>query len=191
MLLLDRRAGDLRREYLATSPPSVVRALCDVRAEPRSWLDGLLALLDAMPTAAVAGTTVVVADGLGERGLHETGRVARLHPDVPVFAPSSGGTGTTGAIFDLLHPFQRTLLVDGKVPEDTWTRVARHWHECYRLSHPPAPREPQDADQEALGPAGRVHPPGQHPGDPQHHDRGRDPWPALGAGPRGRARQLH
>ena len=143
VLLLDRRAGDLRREYLATSPPSVVRALCDVRAEPRSWLDGLLAMLDAMPTAAVAGTTVVVADGLGERGLHETGRVARLHPDVPVFAPSSDGAGTTGAIFDLLHPFQRTLLVDGKVPEDTWTRVARHWHECYRLSHPPAPGNPR------------------------------------------------
>ena len=26
--------------------------------------------------------------------------------------------------------------MDGEVPEDTWTRVARHWHECYRLSHP-------------------------------------------------------
>ncbi len=143
VLLLDRRAEDLRREYLATSPPSVVRALCDVRAEPRSWLDGLLAMLDAMPAAAAARTTVVVADGLEERGLHEAGRVARLHPGVPVFVPSSGGAGTTGAIYDLLHPFQRTLLVDGKVPEDTWTRVARHWHECYRLSHPPAPGNPR------------------------------------------------
>ena len=143
VLLLDCRAEDLRREYLATSPPSVVRALCDVRAEPRSWLDGLLAKLDAMPAAAAAGTTVVVADGLDERGLHEAGRVARLHPGVPVFVQSSGGAGTTGAIFDLLHPFQRALLVDGKVPEDTWTRVARHWHECYRLSHPPAPGNPR------------------------------------------------
>ena len=143
VLLLDRRAEDLRREYLATAPPSVVRALCDVRAEPRSWMDGLLAMLDAMPAAAAARTTVVVADGLGERGLHEAGRVARLHPGIPVFVQSSAGAGAAGAIFDLLHPFQRALLVDGEVPEDTWTRVARHWHECYRLSHPPAPGNPR------------------------------------------------
>ncbi len=143
VLLLDRRAEDLHREYLATSPPSVVRALRDVRAEPRSWLDGLLAMLDAMPAAAAAGTTVVVAETLGERGLHEAGRVARLHPGVAVFVQASGGAGTTGATFDLLHPFQRTLLVNGEVPEDTWTRVARHWHECYRLSHPPAPGNPR------------------------------------------------
>ena len=29
------------------------------------------------------------------------------------------------------------------MPEDTWTRVARHWHECYRLSHPPVPGNPR------------------------------------------------
>jgi hypothetical protein len=139
VLLLDRRAEDLRREYLATSPPSVVRALCDVRAEPRPWIDGLLAMLDAMPPEAAAETTVVVADVRSERGMHEAGRVARLHPGIPIFVQTSEGAGTSGAIFDLLHPFQRALLVDGVVPEDTWTRVARHWHECYRLSHPPVP----------------------------------------------------
>jgi hypothetical protein len=143
VLLLDRRAEDLRREYLATSPPSVVRALCDVRAEPRPWMDGLLAMLDAMPPAAGGATTVVVADALSERGMHEAGRVARLHPGIPIFVQTSEGAGTSGAIFDLLHPFQRALLVDGAVPEDTWTRVARHWHECYRLSHPPAPGNPR------------------------------------------------
>ena len=31
VVLLDRRAEDLRREYLATSPPPMVRALCEVR----------------------------------------------------------------------------------------------------------------------------------------------------------------
>jgi hypothetical protein len=143
VLLLDRRAEDLRREYLATSPPAVVRALCDVRAEPRPWMDGLLAMLDAMPPEAAAETTVVVADALSERGMHEAGRVARLHPGIPVFVQTSEGAGTTGAIFDLLYPFQRALLVDGAVPEDTWTRVARHWHECYRLSHPPVPGNPR------------------------------------------------
>ncbi len=143
VLLLDQRAEDLRREYLATSPSSVVHALCDVRTEPRPWMDGLLAMLDAMPAAAAAGTAVVVADALSERGMHEAGRVARLHPGIPVFVQTSEGAGTTGAIFDLLHPFQRTLLVDGELPEDTWTRVARHWHECYRLSHPPVPGNPR------------------------------------------------
>jgi hypothetical protein len=65
--------------------------------------------------------------------------VARLHPGVPVFVLTSDGAGSTGAIFDLLHPFQRTLLVDGEAVEDTWTRVARHWHECHRLRRPPVP----------------------------------------------------
>ncbi len=143
VLLLDRRAEDLRREFLATSPPSMARTLCDVRAEPRHWMDGLLAMLDAMPPEAAAGTAVVVADALSERGMHEAGRAARLHPVIPVFVQTSEGGGTSGAIFDLLHPFQRALLVDGEVPEDTWTRVARHWHECYRLSHPPAPGDPR------------------------------------------------
>ena len=142
-LLLDRRAEDLRREYLATSPPPMVRALCEVDAEAVSWKDQLLATLDAMPPAASAGTTVIVAETLSERGMHEAGRVARLHPRIPVFVLTSRGAGTSGAIFDLLHPFQRALLVDGQLPEDTWTRVARHWHECYRLSHPPRPADPR------------------------------------------------
>jgi hypothetical protein len=143
VVLLDRRAEDLRREYLATSPPPMVRALCQVDAEAVCWQDRLLATLDAMPPSASAETTVIVAETLGERGMHEAGRVARLHPGIPVFALTSEGAGTGGAIFDLLHPFQRALLVDGQLPEDTWTRVARHWHECYRLSHPPRPADPR------------------------------------------------
>ena len=143
VLLLDQRADDLRREYLATSPAPLVRALCDVTARPGGWQDELLALLDTMPAADADGTTVVVADALTERGMHEAGRVARLHPDIPVFMLTSDGAGTTGAIFDLLQPFQRALLVAGEVPEDSWTRVARHWHECYRLSHPPDAANPR------------------------------------------------
>jgi hypothetical protein len=143
VVLLDRRAEDLRREYLATCPPPMVRALCQVDAEAVSWKDQLLATLDAMPPAAAAETTVIVAETLSERGMHEAGRVARLHPGIPVFVLTSEGAGASGAIFDLLHPFQRVLLVDGRLPEDTWTRVARHWHECYRLSHPPGPADPR------------------------------------------------
>ena len=75
--------------------------------------------------------------------MHEAGRVARLHPDIPVFVLTSDGAGTSGTIFDQLQPYQRALLAGGLVPEDTWTRVARHWHECFRLSNPPAPGDPK------------------------------------------------
>ena len=75
--------------------------------------------------------------------MHEAGRVARLHPAVPVFVLTSDGAGTSDAIFDMLRPFRRALLVDGRVPEDAWTRVARHWHECFRLRHPALPGEPR------------------------------------------------
>lgn len=138
VVLLDRRAEDLRREYRATSPPSISDGPPDVHVQPRPWKDHLLALLDAMTPAEAAETAVVVADLLTEGSMHEAGRVARLHPGIPVFVLSSDGAGVSGAIFDLLQPFQRALLVDGEPPEDTWTRIARHWHECYRLMHPVA-----------------------------------------------------
>ena len=104
VLLLDRRATDLRREFIATTPPPMVRALCDVSAQPTPWRDSVLALLDAMPPEAATDTTVVVADEPGDRGMHETGRVARLHPGVPVVVVTSEREGTTGAIFDRLRP---------------------------------------------------------------------------------------
>ena len=143
VLLLDRRAEDLRREYLATCPPSIVGALPVVTAHPEPWNDQLLALLDPMPPAEATSSAVVVAGSFSEGGMHEAGRVARLHPEIPVFVLTSDRVSTDGAIFDQLQPFQRTLLVDGGVPEDTWTRVARHWHERYRLSHPPVPGDPR------------------------------------------------
>lgn len=49
-------------------------------------------------------TTVLVADDPGERGMHEAGRVARLHPGIPVFVVTPDSEGTSGAIFDLLPP---------------------------------------------------------------------------------------
>lgn len=141
VLLLDQRAEDLRREYLATSPPPVAQALPAIRTEPSPWQGALLGMLDAMTPATAAHTAVVVADVLSEGSMHEAGRVARLHPYTPVFVLTSDGGGTSGAIFDQLQPYQRALLVGGQVPEDTWTRVARHWHECFRLRNPPAPGE--------------------------------------------------
>jgi hypothetical protein len=138
VVLLDQRADDLRREYLATAPQSMTAALPAVRVQRSPWKDHLLARLDSITAPEAAQTAVVVADHLTEGSMHEAGRVARLHPSIPVFVLSSDGSGTSEAIFDLLQPFQRALLVNGDPPEDTWTRIARHWHECYRLAHPVA-----------------------------------------------------
>lgn len=143
VVLLDRRAEDLRREYQATSPHSVAAAAPQVHAEPSPWRERLLAMLDTMPPAEAAQAAVVVADAGTVASMHEAGRVARLHPGIPLFVLTSDGAATNGAIFDRLQPFQRTFLVDGEEPEDTWTRVARHWHECYRMRQPAVPGEPR------------------------------------------------
>jgi hypothetical protein len=138
VVLLDRRAKDLRREYLAASPQPIADALPAVDARAETWRDHLLGWLDDMMPAEAARTAVVIADAPAEASMHEAGRAAQLHPGIPVFVLSSDGAGVTGAVFDLLQPFQRALLVDGEAPEDTWTRIARHWHECYRLRNPAA-----------------------------------------------------
>ena len=139
VLLLDRRAKDLRRVYLATAPRPIAAALAAVDVRARPWRDALLRCLGDMAGTDAERTAVVIADAPAEASMHEAGRAARLHPGTPVFVLASDGAGVTGAVFDLLQPFQRALLVDGRAPEDTWTRIARHWHECYRLTHPADP----------------------------------------------------
>jgi hypothetical protein len=145
VVLLDGRAADLRREYRATSPQSIVQVLPEVDIRTGPWRDQLLAYLDAMRPGDAAETAVVIADSPTESGMHEAGRVARLHAGTRVFVLSSDGAGVTGVpAFDKLQPFQRALLVGGEPPEDTWTRIARHWHECYRLAHPAVPGGPKE-----------------------------------------------
>jgi hypothetical protein len=141
VVLLDRRAEDLRREYQATAPRSMTAALPAVTVQQQPWPDHLLARLDSMTGAEAAETAVVIADQLTEESWHEAGRVARLHPAIGVFVLAADGSGASEAIFDLLQPFPRALLVNGDPPEDAWTRIARHWHECYRLIHPAPDRE--------------------------------------------------
>jgi hypothetical protein len=142
VVLLDQRADDLRREYEATSPPSVAAAAPQIEVEPSPWPERVLAMLDALPPAEAGQTAVVVAAARSEASMHEAGRVARLHPGTQVLVLTSDGAGASHAIFDRLQPFQRTFLVDGEEPEDTWTRVARHWHECFRMRNPGMPGEP-------------------------------------------------
>jgi Trk K+ transport system NAD-binding subunit len=139
VVLLDRRAKDLRREYLATSTRPIAEALPAVDARGEAWRDHLLVCLDEMTPAEAAQTAVVIADPPAETSMHEAGRAAQLHPRTPVFVLSSDGAGITNTVFDLLQPFQRALLADDGAPEDTWIRIARHWHECYRLRNPAVP----------------------------------------------------
>jgi Trk K+ transport system NAD-binding subunit len=135
IVIVDRRAGDLRREYLATSPPSIAQALLTIDTCQRDWREHLLAMLDKLTPAQAAQTVVLIASPPSDAGLHEAGRIARLHPGVPVFVLMSDGAGVADTAFDRLRPFQRAFLVDHEVPEDSWTRIARYWHECYRLAH--------------------------------------------------------
>lgn len=141
--LLDQRSPDIRREYLASAPAAVINSLPKVVAHPVRWRDHLLRTLDAMDAAQARETAVIITESPPGSGVHEAGRVARLHPETPVYVLATSGDAMGGAIFDLLHPFEPGLLIEGGVPEDTWTRVARHWHECYRLSHPVPPGHPK------------------------------------------------
>jgi hypothetical protein len=137
--LVDLRSRDIKREYLKSAPGAVLRSLPDVVAIPVEWRGDLQERLDAMDTAQARETAVIIAEGPAGAGVHEAGRIARLRQETSVFVLAASGDAKSGAIFDLLHPFEPGLLVNGDVPEDTWTRVARHWHECYRLSHPLPP----------------------------------------------------
>jgi hypothetical protein len=136
-VLLDERAEDLKREFLAVSSPEIGQAL-PVKICGMNWQAHLLAMLDDLKEDA-AQTAVLITDAPSEASLHEAGRVARLHRNTPVFILTADGTGGTGAVFDRLRPFHRTLLVAGQLPEDSWTRISRQWHETYRLAHPADP----------------------------------------------------
>jgi hypothetical protein len=136
VVLLDARSPDIRREFQASASGAFIDSLPDVAAAPVSWREELLRTLDGMEPERARETAVIVTESPPGSGVHEAGRVARLHQETPVFVLAAGEGGGGGAIFDLLHPFEPGLLIEGEVPEDSWTRVARHWHECYRLSHP-------------------------------------------------------
>jgi hypothetical protein len=146
VLLLDPRSDDMRREYAASVPETVLKSAPEVVAEPVPWRDKLLRTLDAKDPAAARQTAVIIVDAQHESGLHEGGRVARLHLETPVFVLAPPGEGIDEPIFGRLMPFEQSLLIDGDVPEDTWTRVARHWHECHRLRHPVPADDPRSAN---------------------------------------------
>jgi hypothetical protein len=141
--LLDLRSPDIRREYLRSAPGTVVDSLPAVVAHPVRWRDHLLRTLDAMDLDQVRRSAVIVAEDPSKSGLREAQRVARLHPEIPVFVLAASDSVTSGGPSELLKPFEPGLLIEGEVPQDAWERVARHWHECYRLSHPLPPTHPK------------------------------------------------
>jgi hypothetical protein len=141
--LFDLRAHDIKREFLRSAPGPVLGSLPDMAEVTADWRTDLQRRLDDLDPAQARETAVIITAGPPGSGVHEGGRIARLLPETPVFVLAALGDARSGAIFDLLHPFEPSLLVDGAVPEDTWTRLARHWHECYRLSHPVPPGDPK------------------------------------------------
>ena len=114
--LLDLRSPDIKREYLASAPNAILGSLAALAAHPVRWRDHLLRTLDAMDPAKARQTAVIVAEGPPGSGVHEAGRVARLHPETPVFVLASAGDGMGGAIFDLLHPFEPACSSRARCP---------------------------------------------------------------------------
>ena len=143
--IMAERGEDLSREFAATVSPQLHAALPAVTVVPAPWRSRLLAALDDMPAAEAEACAVVIADAPTPESVHEAGRVARLHPRTVIYAQSADDAGSAGVVFDQLYHFRRGFLVDGALPDDTWTRLARHNHECYRLRWPEPAGSPRES----------------------------------------------
>jgi hypothetical protein len=145
ILVMADRAADLQREFSATAAPHLRAALPEVKIAAGHWRGQLLPYLDTRPAAEAAACVVVITDAPSPGNTHEAGRVARLHPGTVIYAQSVDDAGGAGVVFDRLHHFRRGFLVDGALPADTWTRLARHNHECYRLRWPVPAGSPRES----------------------------------------------
>jgi hypothetical protein len=145
ILIMAERAPDLQREFSATASRQLREALPPVGLADKPWQGHLLEVLDSLPAQDAAACVVVITDRPSPEGIHEAGRVARLHPGTAIYAQSADDIGSAGVVFDRLHHFQRSFLVDGGLPDDTWTRLARHNHECYRLRWPVPEGSPKES----------------------------------------------
>ena len=143
VVLIDPKSGDTRREYQAGASQEAVGAFPALAIREGRWQDELLPALDAMSPTTARETAVVIVEGFSEAAMHAAGRVARLHPGTQIYMQASSGDGISGPVFDQLRLFRLGLLVEGHVPEDTWTRIARHWHEYHRLESPVPPGHPK------------------------------------------------
>ena len=143
VLLLDRRAADLRARVPRHLPAVHCRRAARGHRASGPWHDQLLATLDAMARAQRASSAVVVADSCPEER-HARGRAGGpAAPGVSRYSCSPPtGEARAAPSSTSCSPSSGRCWWTGEVPEDTWTRVARHWHECYRLSHPPPPGDP-------------------------------------------------
>jgi hypothetical protein len=141
VVLIDPRADDMRHEFLVSRPRTVSESAVTTSVAP--WQDDLLPTLAALPEAVAECTAVIIVDSFSEVSMHAAGRAARLHPNTWIYMQAASGGSVNKAIFDRLRFFQSGLLIAGDIPEDTWIRVARHWHECFRLEYPVPPDHPK------------------------------------------------
>lgn len=140
IILVGERATQVLKGWERTRP-STAAALGErgVRVQEGDWEVEVDALLDGTVTALVA-TEATPAARSGAT------RIARMHPRVRVFAfdPDSRGLESSdpaegsrrGLVTRFGPTLHRTLLPAGGpalkvVPEDGWTRLARHLHEAY------------------------------------------------------------
>ena len=142
--IMARRAGHLHREFTQTVSVGLRESLPAVIADRTRWHRGLLDYLDSS-SPAPGECAVIITDPPTPENMHEAGRIARLHPQTLIYAQSADGAGGAGAVFDQLHHFRPGFLVDGDLPADTWTRLARHNHEWYRLRWPVPAGSPRES----------------------------------------------
>jgi hypothetical protein len=136
VVLLHPGAADVRRDYLRVVPPAVFGKAPPVDAHPVSWQEHLLRTLDGISRGNGAPAAVIITEDIPDPDMHTVERAARLHPQAQVFIQLPPTGSSRAAAFYGLHLFTPALLIEGEVPEDMSMRIARHWHECYRLSHP-------------------------------------------------------
>src|SRR5262249_9030926 len=90
---------DLQREFFATASPQLSLALPSVKIAAEPWRSHLLEVLDSLPAQEAAACVVVITDAPTPEGIHEAGRVARLHPGTTIYAQSAGDAGTADVVF--------------------------------------------------------------------------------------------
>jgi len=129
-------AAALVREYEVTCPDRLRDAAPAPSVVARPWEEAVADLLDARPEADRGASAVVVMDDPTPDCMHRAGRMAKLYRSTAVHVLVAEGTGLDGPLFDGLRAYERALVVDGVVPDDNWTRLARLNHECHRRRYP-------------------------------------------------------
>jgi hypothetical protein len=136
VVVLDELAGSICRMRGQQSPDQAAL----VPAEPRelSWVANVEAQAEEL--RADGPLAILITGPADERSFQVASRLAARGNQVWVRTADRARPPRTHR--PTLHEFQLSLLLDGWLPESTWTRIARLKHERYRREHFPPPGEP-------------------------------------------------